>query len=232
MTAENQTESSPAENQELPTPEFSASGDSSTSGGAEDIVSKLTPVIEQIVQRTVQSTKDKRISKLEKAVGLDLLAELDEQGVAIPKDVRTELRLRELEGRGTPQPAQPAQPVDNGMSQQKAAVTDAIAELQKHGLDTNDAGFLGILRGKYQSRAEFDLAVSRHVVAKLAPPKPANPADVVQSPSTTQTTVSAGQLQSNYEQERNQIAQNMRGDAKVKALSDLKVKYRQAGLSI
>lgn len=40
------------------------------------------------------------------------------------------------------------------------------------------------------------------------------------------------QLQSEYEKARDQIAQNYRGDAKVKALADLKVKFREEGLQV
>ena len=184
--AENQLESSQTGEQELPTPEFSETGDSSTSKGADEIVSKLLPQLEQIIERKVQSTKDKRISEIEKVLGgrSKILAELESEGVNIPKEVRTQMQIRELEERLAGQTTQPAPAVDNGLSTQKAAVTEAIAELNKYGLDQNDAGFLEILRGKYPNRAAFDLAVSKHVVNKLAPPKPASPADVVQSPAT------------------------------------------------
>ncbi len=187
MSDETQLESSPSGEQELPTPSFSDQGVSSTSSGADEIVSKLLPQIEQIIERKVQSTKDKRISEIEKVLGGrdKILAELEASGVSIPKDVRSELRMRDLEERLSQQTPQPAPQRDDGSSTQKAAVTDAIAELNKYGLQSNDADFIGLLRGNYKTRAEFDLAVSRHVVNKLAPQSPPSPAGLTQPPATS-----------------------------------------------
>jgi hypothetical protein len=133
----------------------------------------------------VQSTKDKRLSKIEKALGgrLDLLAELEEQGVTIPKDVRTEMQIRELQERLDQPPTQPAPVRDDGSSQLKAATTEAIAELKNNGLTTDDPAVIDLFRGQYRNRAEFDLAIQRYINQKLRPSKPANPADVVQSPA-------------------------------------------------
>jgi hypothetical protein len=190
MDAENPQVSDQSGEPELPIPTFSETGASSTSTDADAIVSKLTPILEQIVERKVQSVKDKRFSEIEKALGgrAKMLAELEEMGTEIPKDVRSELRIRDLEERLTQASPQPVQVGDNGLSQQKAAVTDAIAELNKYDLDSNNAGFIEILRGKYPNREAFDLNVQRYVVSKLAPQKPANPADVVQSPVTAGAT--------------------------------------------
>jgi hypothetical protein len=180
-------ESGQTGNQDLPTPEFSDQpGASSTSADADAIVSKLLPQLEQLIERKVQSTKDKRISQIEKALGgrLDLLAELEEQGVSIPKDVRTEMQIRELQERiNQPASEQPAPARDTGLSHPKQAVTDAITELQKYELDTNDAAFIELLRGKYANREAFDLKVQQHIVSKLKPQKPASIADVVQAPA-------------------------------------------------
>jgi hypothetical protein len=188
--AENQLESGQSGEQELPTPSFSDQATSSTSTGADEIVSKLLPQLEQMIERKVQSTKDKRISEIEKALGgrSKILAELEEAGVPITKEVRAEMRIRELEERLTQPPTQPAQAVDAGPSTQKAAVTDAIATLKRHELDPNDPAFIELLRGKYANRDAFDKAVLGHVVTKLAPPKPANPADVVQAPARAGAT--------------------------------------------
>lgn len=184
--ATNQTESDPTGNQELPTPEFSEQATSSTSSGADEIVSKLLPHLEQIIERKVQSTKDKRISEIEKVLGgrSKILAELQAAGVEVPKDVLTDMRLRELEEQRTDPTTQRETVSDNGLSQQRTAVTEAIAELEKYELDQNDSAFLELLRGKYQNRAAFDLAVQRHIVNKLKPTKPANLADVVQAPAS------------------------------------------------
>ena len=185
MADETQLESGTPGNQELPTPEFSESGVSSTSNGADEIVSKLLPHLEQIIERKVQSTKDKRISEIEKVLGgrNKILAELENEGVSIPKEVRTQMQLRELEERLAQATGQPASPNVDGSTSQKAAVTEAITELKEHGLATDDPDFIEILRGRYASRAEFDLKVQKYINRKLRPTKPANPADVVQSPA-------------------------------------------------
>jgi len=209
---------------ELPTPSFSEPDVSQKSTDADEIVSKLTPILEQLVERKVQSTKDKRLSKIEKVLGgrLDLLAELEEAGVEIPKETRTEMRLRELEEQRTQSSTQPAPVRVDGSTQQKAAVTEAIAELNKYGLSSDDADFLNLLRGQYSNRAAFDLEVQRHIVKKIAPPKPANPADVVQSPATGKAD--SGDLMVEYQNR----AQKVRGNA----LIELKMEYRKKGLDI
>jgi hypothetical protein len=190
MADETQLESGQSGEQELPTPSFSDQATSSTSSGADDIVSKLLPQLEQMIERKVQSVKDKRISEIEKALGgrSKILAELESEGVNIPKDVRTTMQIRELEERLAQQTAQPAQKVDDGSSTQKAAVQDAIAKLSEFGLSSNDPAFIELLRGKYANRDAFDKAVLGHVVGKLAPQKPPNPADVVQAPARAGAT--------------------------------------------
>lgn len=218
---------------ELPTPTFSETSDGSPSADADAIVSKLQPLIESLVERKVQSTKDKRFSDIEKVLGgrLGLLAELEALGQEIPKEVRSEMRFRELEERlnQTPQPA----PVrDDGSSRQKAAVTDAISELQKYGLDPNDASFIELLRGKYANRAEFDLSIQRHIVNRLAPPKPASPAGVTQAPATAapRGEKTAEQLEEDYQKEAGAILQKKTGDERIRAIANLKQKYRGLGL--
>ena len=185
MADENPEVSGQTGEPELPTPSFSETGGSPTSTGADEIVSKLTPILEQIVERKVQSVKDKRFSEIEKALGARqrVLAELESDGVSIPKEVRTQMQLRELEERLAQATGQPASPNVDGSTSQKAAVTEAITELKEHGLATDDPDFIEILRGRYASRAEFDLKVQKYINRKLRPTKPANPADVVQSPA-------------------------------------------------
>jgi hypothetical protein len=226
--AENQTESSPLENEELPTPQFSEKGDSSTSGGADDIVSKLLPQLEQIIERKVQSTKDKRISEIEKVLGgrSKILAELEEAGVPITKEVRAEMRIRELEERLNQPQSQPAPASVDGSTQQKAAVTEAIAKLSEYGLSSNDPAFIELLRGKYANRDAFDKAVLSHVVTKIAPPKPANPADVVQSPARGGAqSVDAGKLSA----ELNQLYKNPSAPGAMQRIAEIGKQLKEAG---
>jgi hypothetical protein len=224
---------------ELPTPQFSENGDSSTSTDVDVIVNKvverLTPTLDQTVERKAKSLQDKRFNKIETALGLrsNVLAELEADGVTIPEEVRTRMEIRELREQINQPPSQPAPVRDDGSSQQKAAVTEAIAELNKYGLSSDDAEFLNLLRGTYSNRAAFDLEVSRLIVKKIAPPKPANPADVVQPPVKNGAVgeKSLEQLDVDYKKEILAISQTKRGDEKIRAIAELKAKYREAGLS-
>lgn len=223
MDKENQ-ESSTDGTEELPTPSFSNTGDSSTSDPNVS-VSRLSPAdlqaIEQIVDRKVQSTKDKRFAKIEERLGLrdGLLADLEAQGVTIPENVRTQMQIRDLQEQLTQRPQQPAQAGDNGMSSPRQAVTEAISELKKHGLDPNDAEFIAIARGNYKDRAAFDLAVSRHVIGKLTPATPASPATATQGPARSSAQDDGGKRFSDkYEAELAKIPRgNIDGIRKLRA---------------
>ena len=224
---------------ELPTPQFSEEGASSTSTDVDVIVNKvverLAPTLEQTVERKAKSLQDKRFSKIEKELGIrsNVLAELEEAGVEIPKEVRTEMRLRELEERRPEQSTQPAPVRDDGSSQLKAAVTEAIAELKRNDLTTDDPAVIEVFRGQYRNRTEFDLAVQKYINQKLRPPKPANPADVVQPPvkSAAVGEKSPAQLEADYQKEILAISQTKRGDEKLRAIANLKAKYSAAGLN-
>jgi hypothetical protein len=226
--AENQLESSPSGEQELPTPSFSDQGDSSTSSGADEIVSKLLPQLEQIIERKVQSQKDKRFSEIEKVLGgrSKLLAELESDGVSIPQEVRTKMEIRELRDQIAQQPAQPVQARDDGSSQQKTATTEAIAELKEQGLEV-DADVIAIFRGQYKSRAEFDLAVQKHINRKLRPAKPANPADVVQAPVRTGATEKSVDALTDEYKNKMRAARGNRTE-----LSRLREEYKGKGVDI
>lgn len=189
MANENPQVSDPTGEAELPVPQFSEQGDSSPSVDVDAIVNRvvdrLTPQLEQVAERKAKSLQDKRFNKIEKELGLrsGVLAELESEGVTIPQEVRTRMEIRELREQVAQRDTQPESVRDVGPSQQKTAVTEAIASLQQYGLEANDPGFIEILRGKYANKAEFDNKVLGHIVSKLAPPKPANVADVIQSPA-------------------------------------------------
>jgi len=229
MDAENPKVSGTDESQELPTPQFSNDVTSSTSTDADAIVSKLTPILEQLVEKKVQSTKDKRISKIEKALGgrLDLLAELEGEGVEIPKDLRMQMQIRDLEERLTQPKEQPAQPRDVGTSSGQTAVADAIAALKENELDANDPAFIELLRGTYTSREAFDLKVQRFINGKLKPQKQANPADVVQSPARSGASDKSEEaLRQDYIKEM-KAARGKPGDIRA-----IREKYQKEGVNI
>lgn len=192
MSDPNTEVSDPTGGQELPTPSFSESGASPTSTDADALVSKLIAQLEPIIERKVQSQKDKRFSEMEKVLGgrSKILAELESEGVNISKEVRTQMEIRELREQIAQQTSRPAQERVDGSTSQRTATTEAIAALKDNGLTTDDPAVIDIFRGKYGSRAEFDLAVQKYINQKLRPLKPANPADMVQSPATSQSSSS------------------------------------------
>jgi hypothetical protein len=224
---------------ELPTPQFSEEGVSSTSTDVDVIVNKvverLAPTLDETVERKAKSLQDKRFSKIEKKLGIrsDVLAELAEEGVTIPEDVRTRMEIRELRERLDQPPTQPAPVRDDGSSQLKAATTEAIAELKSNGLTTDDPVVIDLFRGQYRNRAEFDLAIQKYINQKLRPPKPANPADVVQPPVKNAAVgeKSLAQLEADYQKDLLAISQTKRGDEKLRAIAELKAKAREAGLN-
>lgn len=187
MSDQTPQESGQAESEELPTPSFSQPDASQTNSDADAIVSKLTPILEQLVDRKVQSVKDKRFSEIEKVLGgrSKLLAELEASGVEISKDVRSELRMRDLEEQLSQQPARPTQVSDAGPSQQRQAVTEAVAELTRYGLSSNDPQFIELLRGQYSNPDAFKAKVTGYVLGKVAPQPPPSPAGLVQSPAAS-----------------------------------------------
>lgn len=226
------------ETEGLPTPIFSEQkATSSTSPDADEIVSKILAQLDPLIEKKVQGTKDKRFNRIEKALGgrLDLLAELEGEGVSIDPAVRTQMQIRDLQDRLTQSPNpndQPAPGTNDGSLDQRTAVTEAIAELTKYDLNSNDPNFIALLRGQYRDRSAFDLAVNRYILEKKVAPtqQPPSPATVVQSAVTSGAVGkrTAADATTAYTKERDQIAQTMRGDAKIKALTELKTKYRES----
>lgn len=207
----------------LPTPTFSEPAASSPSVDADTLVSTLLERLEPLIERKVQSQKDKRIAQIEKALSGrgQVLAELEGEGVAIPKEVRAEMRIRELEERLAQVSQQPGSAArDDGSSQSRTATVDAIATLKQYGLDANDSGFIEVLRGRYPNRDAFDKAVLSHVVSRLAPQKPASPADVVQAPATgiSSSKMSPEQIEAKAIQLRELYKQPTRNKSAIAAL--------------
>ena len=64
-------------------------------------------------------------------------------------------------------------------------VESAFKTVEEYGLSPNEPDFLGLIRKSgNMTAAEFDAKVKEYVLGKVKPPKPANPADVVQPPAT------------------------------------------------
>ena len=116
-------------------------------------------------------------------------------------------------------------PAGNG-----AAVTESAAQvISELKLDANAADVVSILaKGLDPEKQELEL----RRLATRPRPQP-SPAD---SPSLQSGPPSGGQdeksLRASYDKEITQIAQTQRGDAKIKAIADLKIKYREKGVNV
>jgi hypothetical protein len=99
---------------------------------------------------------------------------------------------------------------------------DAIAEVEKYGLSPNEAAFIDLLR-KNPSKEQL----KDYVLERKKPTNPPNPADVVQSPSGG---AQAQNAQAEYESKMSNIVQTMRGDAKQRAIAELRVWARGKGI--
>lgn len=219
----------------LPTPTFSAESRGSTSD-ADALVSKLldqlTPKLEDLIARKVQSTKDKRVDKIEKVLGgrLDLLAELEGEGVAVPKEVRNELRMRELEERLNNPTAQPVPGKVDGSTDQGLATAEAVAELKKYNLDPNESDFIQILRGQYPSKEAFDAKLQRYILGKVAPKQPPSPAGFTQAPATGGATPqNVETLTKQYQTEMRNAPRGQAGNATRNALKE---QFRKQGVPV
>ena len=209
----------------VPTPTFSGEGDSSTSADADVIVSKLvtklTPVIEETVERKFKSATDKRFSRLEKASKrIDLLAELkDQYNVPIPKDLENDMRIRDLEEQLANRPVSSS---DQGRSLADTAVTEALAEFTKYGVPTNTPEAIRILGGNYRNQDHMRAEVRGFIANAMKPQPEPSPAGVVQAASVRKAEAAPIDLMSEYQKEKAQIP---RGD--VNKVLNLRTKYRR-----
>jgi uncharacterized protein (UPF0147 family) len=116
-------------------------------------------------------------------------------------------------------------PAGNGGTVTESAA-QVISELK---LDANSVDVISIL-GKGYNAEKQELELRRLAMRPNQPQPSAAEGASLQTPAAPAAGVK--DLQSAYEKKRDEIAQTLRGDAKVKALSDLKVDYRGRGLNI
>lgn len=222
--------------QETPKPVIGSENSqaSSTSELSPEMVSALskalTPNIEDIVKRAVQSTKDKRFSDLEKNASAmqKVLTLLNDNGVQIPPAVAQNLRMSELED-AINEIRSGNQRQDTGMSGQQVNQEggfDAQQYVRDLGLDFNDPDVLGLLSGRYANQYHFEAEASKLALRKA---KPVEVTDTVLQPlegQTQSTKVTPAQLLAAYQKE---VAPH-RGD--IAAVSAIQAKYRKAGLQV
>ena len=163
---------------ELPSPEFSEAPVSPTSSLTPEAISELskalTPIIEDTIDRKFKSTTDKRFSKLDKgnAVLTEVLANLKNQGVSIPKEVERDFALRNYIDERLAEREVSSQ-TGNGIPQSGVSATeqfDAFAVVNSLGLDTNDAEVRSLLSGKYRSTDKFEAEAAKLALRKAAKP--------------------------------------------------------------
>ncbi len=143
---------------ELPTPTFeTASAAEPTSAvDAKSLAKEVAELLRPEIAKTVQSVKDRRFDRVEKALGL---ADLEELGVAITPEIKNELRMRQLEA----QREQPVQEPSPGKVEtpDSEKVSQVIKQLE---LDANNADTIKLLQGQYRN---FDHFVSEAQALKL-----------------------------------------------------------------
>ena len=151
-------------------------------------VDALVKTVEELRKelRGVQKGTDKRFEKF----GGDIkrILELKEQGLD-ENGIKRELFLDNLiagQGQDTPPPP----PAGSGSGAGQAPdVESAFKTLEEYSLSQNDPDFLVLLRqSSRMDKTTFDAKVKDFVLGKVKPPKPANPADVVQSPARAGAT--------------------------------------------
>jgi hypothetical protein len=214
---------------ELPTPKLESPSPASPSSVDTDAIAKQ--VADQIRReiRQAQSTKDKELDAIKKGLGIGDLSELEAMGATIPDSAKLEYRLRQIESQRSPasSPDQKPSSPGNGAALTAQEVSEVV---QRYKLDANTPEVLEALRGTYRNRDHFNATMADLALRKTNQPQPS----AAESAAIQGQPAQAGDrdLQSAYEKKRNEIAQTLRGDAKVKALSDLKVDYRGRGLNI
>jgi hypothetical protein len=166
----------------LPQPSFSETTPaSSTSAFSPENISALSealkPVIEDAVERKLQSTKDKRFSALEKGESAmkEVLATLKEQGVQLPPKLEQEFQIKEavdaaLKARGVTPEANKSMSAD-GVGKQGDQF-NVIAELNNYGLSTNDPDVVSLVGGRYQNPDQLRLAMANLALKKAKPSTP------------------------------------------------------------
>jgi hypothetical protein len=179
-------------NQELPTPKFTdaSAGSATSSVDTKALAQEVAKILRPDFEKVAQSTKDKRIAQLEKRLGVSDLAELEEQGVTIPENVKLEYRLRNLETQNQAPPSQTPTSQGSGASLTTQDVSEVVKQYQ---LDANAPEVLEALRGTYRNRDHFEATLAKVALARASRPQPSaaeSAAISTESAATNKDTVS------------------------------------------
>lgn len=222
MNEETTVGGQPEVNQELPTPKFTESaGVSATSAfDPKEIAKQVAEILRPDIEKTIQSTKDKRIAKLEKAVGLE---ELEQLGATIPENVKAEYRNRQLEERlqAIEQSTSP-KPTSQGSGTVQANEWSKVIE--QVGLDLKAPETISLLRGEYRNIDHFTAEAYKLRDNIKSQPKPT----IETSPS-----IPGRKITENVETDTQKYIDEMLAAQGNKILGkSIKEKYRKAGVPV
>ncbi len=161
MTTETKVGGEEQVNEEVPTPKFTeTSRDSATSAlDPVEIAKQVADILRPDFEKMAQSTKDKRIAALEKKVGS--LAELEEMGVTIPENVKTEYRQRELDQRIKELESRGTASTQNSQGSGKVETSEWSRIIDEVGLDTKSPEYIGFMRQEFRNLDHFEAEANR-----------------------------------------------------------------------
>ncbi len=169
---------------------------------------------------TINTRVEERVTELTSRIGR--IAELAKAGKS-QSEIEERLLLDEIlqeRKRNT----SPGEPAGTGARGQGSVDVQGIAK--QLNLDINDKDIAEAVAGG-------DLVnVMKVALSKAASPSPSAEDNPLVLGGSHNREKSPAQMQAEYEKQRDQIAQALHGDAKIRALSQLKVKYREAGLKL
>lgn len=157
----------------LPTPTFEepSAVSSPSMPDAKSLAKEVASLLMPDIEKKLQSTKDKRFDRLEKAIGL---SELEEMGVSIPENVKQEYRLRDMQKK-LDQLSAPAQEASTAKGVTMS--NDEIAQIIKDaGVDVTKPEGIALLSGRYRNRDHFE-AEALKLGKRQSQPQTTSPAD-------------------------------------------------------
>ncbi len=213
-------------NQEQPTGGTESPASSPSGGQQGQQLSDVSALVSEVKElrkelRGIQKGTDKRFERQDG--NIKRILELKEQGLSEPQ-IKRELYLDSLmQGQDAP----PAEPVGNGNGRQAPDVESAFRTVEEYGLSQNDPEFITLLRGvSKMDKAAFDVKVKDFVLGKVKPQKPANPADVVQSPARAgATSVDVDKLSG----ELSQLAKTPSAPGAMARITEIQKQLKEAG---
>ena len=221
-----------------PTPDFSNKDVSPTSNLTPEQIGEfskaLRPIIEETVSRTLQSTKDKRFSTLERSTNaiMETLAELKAAGATIPPEVEREYQNRQYIEERIAAATRPSaqQSNDSGLSKD-SALAQANSILDKFGIEKNDPQLAALwLSKKYADSPEGYIQMLSDVTdlaaKRVRQPKPLPGQEPALPGKVPATTLGQDALRGEYDAAAKTLVGNP------EAIARLRSEYRAKGLNI